>query len=212
MPLRLVFVDGRYGGGGVLAVTGDITRNVAIVASTWLRFPEQETEADRGQPVSSFTLDGRTRRRRSQHHCLQRRPAKRDGDRTREPRLHARARRLLYSHRSRSERLTRHRARRSDHQLQQHRRYRRHDEHSSFRFHAGRSTNDCLSLSESLIPVPPPSRDTHITLIFSNNALFVHPLDTGTSACGVQHAVLILVIEIIRDWGRTSNLRRHEPC
>lgn len=58
LPLRLVFVDGRYDGGGVLAVTGDITRNVEIVASTWLRFPEQETEADRGQPVSSFTLDG----------------------------------------------------------------------------------------------------------------------------------------------------------
>lgn len=58
LPLRLVFVDGRYDGGGVLAVTGDITRNVEIVASTWLRFPEQETQVHRGQPVSSFTLDG----------------------------------------------------------------------------------------------------------------------------------------------------------
>ena len=58
LPLRLAFVDGRYDGGGELAVTGDITRNVEIVASTWLRFPAQESQLHPGQPVSSFTLDG----------------------------------------------------------------------------------------------------------------------------------------------------------
>lgn len=59
LPLRLVFADGRYEGGGVLTVFGELQRDVPFVRSTWLVFPEARLHQPRGGSVGSFSLDGK---------------------------------------------------------------------------------------------------------------------------------------------------------